>query len=237
MTYKGIEWVWFDLDDTIYDFSKASMTALRQVYAMHNLDRFFPTFLDWEETYHRHNSALWDSYNLAKITKEYLREMRFAGPLTDAGADGATIRGLVPRLDHDYLRLLGNHGVLVSGASDLIDNLRSHGKKIGLLSNGFLEVQYDKLRSSGISDRIDCVVLSDEIGINKPDRRLFDHALEKSGATAAGSMMIGDNPATDIAGAINAGWHAVLFDPDESAAPIPGVTVITSLEQAKMVED
>lgn len=249
MFYDGIEWVWFDLDDTLYDFSRASLEALGEVYSIHRLGRFFNNLTEWVETYHRHNSALWELYNHAGITKERLKLKRFSGPLSEAGADNNAISPLAAALDRDYLRLLGRKGYLIEGAAELLGNLKSHGKKIGLLSNGFKEVQYDKLKSSRLDHKVDCVVLSDEIGVNKPDKRLFDYALGKSGASASHSVMIGDNPATDILGAVNAGWRAVLFSPGSAIAPsdLPeGVDVITRLGQAevcniatssKMVED
>ena len=90
--------------------------------------------------------------------------------------------------------------------------LRSKGYKIGIISNGFYEVQYNKLRSSDIEHLIDVVVLSDDIGINKPDRRIFDHALRKAGATAEESIIIGDNPDADIYGAKSAGWRTIYFN-------------------------
>ena len=98
------------------------------------------------------------------------------------------------------------------GAKTLLDTLAAKGYKIGVLSNGFKEVQYDKLRSAGVLEMIDCMVLSDEIDVNKPDKRLFDYALQKAGTTAAESILIGDNPDTDIKGAINAGWKAIFFN-------------------------
>ena len=66
----------------------------------------------------------------------------------------------------------------------------------------------------------DAVVLSDDIGVNKPDKRIFDHALKKSNALADCTLIIGDNPDTDIAGAVNAGWHAIYFNRNGEGKPI-----------------
>jgi putative hydrolase of the HAD superfamily len=66
--------------------------------------------------------------------------------------------------------------------------------------------------SSDIVEYFDAVVLSDDIGVNKPDKRIFDHALKKSNALADRTFIIGDNPDTDIAGAVNAGWRAIYFN-------------------------
>lgn len=215
--YDNIKWVWLDLDDTLYDFQAASLIALGKVHADLNLGRFFRSVDEWIDIYHRHNSALWKLYNRAEITKEFLKMERFRRPLVEAGADDATARQLSLQLDPLYLDLLGRAGCTIPGAIELLQSLHSNGFKVGILSNGFTEVQHKKLHSSGIAPYVDCVVLSDEIGINKPDRRLFDYALQKAGTTASAALMIGDNPDTDIAGATAAGWRARLFNPAEDS--------------------
>lgn len=211
--WPGIEWAWFDLDDTLYDFRASSLIALNSVYDSMRLNRFFHSRQSWIDTYHRHNDSLWKLYNAGGISKNHLKMERFRLPLTEAGADNATATSLSEALDPEYLRLLASTGLTLPGAHRLLKRLREMKIHIGILSNGFTEVQHDKLRNSKLDRLVDCVVLSDEIGINKPDRRLFDYALQKSGASAASSLMIGDNPDTDIAGAINAGWKALLFNP------------------------
>ncbi|MBQ5751144.1 MAG: HAD-IA family hydrolase, partial [Bacteroidaceae bacterium] len=81
-----------------------------------------------------------------------------------------------------------------------------------ILSNGFIEVQHKKLQSAGIGHYFERMVLSDEIGINKPDRRLFDYALEVTHSQAADTLLIGDNYDADIMGAMQAGWGQIYFD-------------------------
>ena len=88
------------------------------------------------------------------------------------------------------------------------------------------------MRSSDIEHLIDVVVLSDDIGINKPDRRIFDHALRKAGATAEESIIIGDNPDADIKGAVDAGWKAIYFNREgvNVASELPkGIAVVGRL--------
>ena len=121
--------------------------------------------------------------------------------------------------DKAYLSRLGRKTALVDGARDFLDYLRGRGYGLGVLSNGFKEVQYDKMRSGGIADYFDVVVLSDEIEVNKPDRRLYDYALVKAGSADRVNIMVGDNIETDIAGAINAGWPAIWYNPRREAMP------------------
>lgn len=232
---SGVRWVWFDLDDTLYDFVASSFIALRAVYDKHGFARYFGSVERWIETYHRHNAELWRKYNAAEITQQKLRFDRFYLPLAEAGMDETENKQLNATLDIEYLDLLGSTGLLVDGAREALVHLRSRGYNIGVLSNGFRGVQHEKLRSSGIEGLVDVVVLSDDIGVNKPDIRIYNHALHRSGATAAASVMIGDNPDTDIAGAVMAGWHAMLYAPHsaESKTVAAGmeIPVITHLGQ------
>lgn len=232
---EGVEWIWFDLDDTIYDFAASSLISLKQVYAKYELDRFFSDEQLWIGIYHKHNAALWNLYNKAQITQQQLRFDRFYLPLQEGGADEEENLRLNPILDVDYLAMLGSTGLLIDGAKQALEHLKSRGYKIGILSNGFRGVQNEKLRTTGISHLIDEVVLSDDININKPDRRIYDYALEKTGARAETSLMIGDNPSTDIVGAIKAGWKAILYSPTcgEDRMDIEGeeIEVINHLEK------
>ncbi|MGM9844522.1 MAG: YjjG family noncanonical pyrimidine nucleotidase [Muribaculaceae bacterium] len=227
----GIEWVWVDLDDTLWDFSGNSLISLAKIYDMHDLHRFYPTMEQWRNRYLEVNHSLWARYNVGTISKDYLQHERFARPLIDCGMDEKDAYDYSEVLHTDYLRFLGQCSTLVPGARTLLENIKARGLKIGVLSNGFKEVQYDKLRSGGVLDMIDCIVLSDEIDINKPDHRLFDYALLKAGTTAKQSIMIGDNPDTDIKGALNAGWHAVFFN--RNNLPIEFGEEVTTVKDLK----
>ena len=84
--------------------------------------------------------------------------------------------------------------------------------RVHVLSNGFKGVQDLKLISAGIRHLVDKIIISDDCGITKPQRGIFDYALEQCQAQAESSVMIGDNADADIAGAHNAGWHTIYFN-------------------------
>lgn len=232
-----IEWVWVDLDDTLWDFTTNSRNALGQLYHAENLARFFPSIDDWIRKYLECNHSLWTLYNAGEITKEHLQTERFRQVLANAGHSNEGLTDFCHHLDKEYLGRLGQLSLLVPGAREMLIYLRSKGYKIGIISNGFYEVQYNKLRSSDIEHLIDVVVLSDDIGVNKPDRRIFDHALLKASTTAKRCVIIGDNPETDIAGGIAAGWHAIYFNRDNTnTLPTPeGATLITNLNEISRI--
>lgn len=221
--------MWLDIDDTLVDFQANSLNALRLVYDQFNLSRFFNERQQWIDLYHAHNQSLWIDYNNGHITQSYLRMERFRRPLAQAGCPDDTARVLSDMLDPVYLDLLGRGKITIPGAHELLTHLRVRGYGIGVLSNGFQGVQQLKLKSTGLDAMIDLVVLSDDIGINKPDVRLYRHAQLLSGCnTPSRHLMIGDNPDTDIAGALNAGWQGVLFNP-HGVPECPGCMEVSSL--------
>lgn len=214
--FKGIRWVFFDLDDTLFDFTRSSHVSLGEVYEMARLDRWWSDVDAWRDHYHRINAELWRLYAPGLIDRATLRRDRFVRPLVEAGCPEEEAEAMWPELDRLYLGLLGQKHYAVDGAQDAVRRMRARGYKIGVLSNGFKEVQYSKLSSIALSHLVDCVVLSDEIDINKPDKRFFDYALRKAGTKAEECLMVGDNPDTDVAGALESGFRAVWYNPQAS---------------------
>ena len=229
--------LWLDLDDTLIDFRSNARASLHQMYADEPLLRsHFPDPQTWAETYERHNHELWDLYSKGEITRPYLRIERFRRPLTDGGIPEEEAVEAAKRYDTLYLDLLAQQRRMIPGAMQMLTDLNAiPSLKIGILSNGFKEVQYRKMDITGITPMVHLTVLSDDIGINKPDPRLFAHAMDRAGDTdPSHHLLVGDNPLTDIAGALRAGWNAVWYrHPDmPSTQPCPdGAVEINSLDQ------
>lgn len=96
-----------------------------------------------------------------------------------------------------------------AGLRDVISQFKADGRQLGLVSNGpspFQERNFDAL---GIADSFDTVVVSEAVGLRKPDPRIFRLALERLGRTAGETVFVGDNPDADIAGAKRAGLRAI----------------------------
>lgn len=233
---KDLKWIFFDLDDTIWDFAANSEKALAALYGKEDvLADVFGSFERFSEDYHRLNAELWHLYHHARISRDYLLNVRFRGILAAAlDSEGRPlppdIERLADRLNSEYLAELGKQTEVVDGAVETLAELSKH-YLIGVLSNGFREVQYDKLRNTGLDRFVQRTVLSDEIGIQKPDRRIYDHALAATGAKASEALMVGDNPETDVAGALDAGWRAVYLDRFEKGGTPQGAIRITDLRE------
>lgn len=237
---SDISILWFDLDDTLWDMTGNSVICLREIYDIHRLDRYFDTPEQWDQIYHRINASLWERYSRGEISKDFLRSERFAGPLQAVGIDYSEATTLAREFDPLYLKLLGAKPTLIDGAKDTLDYLASRGYRMGIVSNGFREVQYNKLRSSGIDSYFGPVILSDDAGINKPAKQFFEYAEAKAGTAGKRNLIVGDNAVTDIQGALDAGWEAIWYNPAASAHPFDKndekpLATISQLGKLKMI--
>lgn len=206
-----MNWIFFDLDDTLFDFSKSSIISLRRLWEEEDCIRIkFDSAEEFIDEYHIHNSKMWELHESGIISSEFLKEERFR--LTIApDTDTEEIRKISGMLNDRYLFLLGECPYFRDGAIETLQRLSSR-YLIGVLTNGFTEVQYRKLRSTGLDRFIQRMIISDEIGVQKPDARLFRYAERETGASPGNIIMVGDNPLNDIQGALNAGWHAIYYD-------------------------
>ncbi len=205
------KWIFFDLDDTLFDFSCSSLISLRSLWEeMPEIRSRFNTAEAFIDEYHIHNKRMWELHERGQITADFLKPERFRLTINPYHYDEETVKKMRTVNDR-YLWLLGECNTPMEGAKELLEEL-SGKYLIGVLTNGFTEVQYRKLRSTGLHRYIQRMVISDEIGIQKPDPRLFRYAEQATGATSKNIVMIGDNPANDIQGALDAGWRALYFD-------------------------
>lgn len=203
--------IFIDLDDTIWDFTANSHVSLEIMYRDLDIARIYPDYEAFSTAYYAKNSELWALYHHGKIDKDFLIIERYAHLLREAHYPDPDNR-LAQRMNEYYLDTLAQQTCLVPHAIELLDYLTKHGYNLYIISNGFIEVQHKKLQSAGINHYFKRIVLSDEIGINKPDRRLFDYALSVTDSKAEETLLIGDNYDADILGAMNAGWGQIYFD-------------------------
>jgi putative hydrolase of the HAD superfamily len=224
--------LFFDLDNTLWDFEGNALVALQEVFVMHNLHRFFNDFDHFHQLYTYRNRQLWEMYPQGLITRKQLDLERFLYPLSQAGEHN---EALAIQLSNDYLRICPIKTKLMPHAIELLAYLKPN-YKIYIISNGFSSVQKIKIQACGIVEYIDNLYLSEMVGYHKPDKRIFDYAVKSSNAKKSESIMIGDNFDADIAGAKNAGIHQIYFNPrgNTSLSFSPTYT-IESLEEIKAI--
>ena len=211
---KQYKAVFIDWDDTIGDFIGAAKMALQEMYEKYHLCDYFASCEEFVSLYKPHNLELWDKYGKDLVTKEYLSFDRFFFPLMHGSKGGERrlgdkairqeVAALAEQLSEDFLNLTTAHFSLLEGAEELVRYL---AKKYPLtvVTNGFVEVQYEKFDKSGLRDCFAHIVLSEEVGCQKPNPRIFEEALRMNDLSAEDVVMIGDSWNSDIQGAINAG--------------------------------
>ena len=204
--YKNL---FIDLDDTIYDFSAASKESFMETYELLHYERFFKSFEHFYSIYEPYNLELWRIYGEGKITKEELNKRRYSHPLEAVGIHD---QELADRFCREALSRIPTKNKLIPGAIELLEYLRPK-YNLYILSNGFKELQSHKMRTAGIDKYFDALILSEDIGVNKPNRELYEYALEKTGSKLEESIMIGDMFDTDIVGAANIGMEQIYFNP------------------------
>jgi putative hydrolase of the HAD superfamily len=166
---------------------------------------------------------------LNQVTKIHLRNARFERTLNHFSiSDNA----LVEQLSDGYVELSPKQKVLHENAVQTLEELKNDGYEMHIITNGFKEVQYTKLKVSGLRSFFKEVICSEEIGKNKPSPQIFQYALSKARAKPIESVMIGDDLEADIIGALNAGMHAIHFLPDsEKLGNVNDFCTVTNLNQ------
>ncbi|WP_033148037.1 YjjG family noncanonical pyrimidine nucleotidase [Prevotella sp. P6B1] len=200
-----------DFDDTLYDTHGNAVIALGETFEAFGLGRFFSDPQLFYDTYWEANIDLWSRYSKGEITRDYLIVERFRRPLS-VGLGLEVTEQLCLEMSDRFLDFCSSKPGTVEGAHRLMDYLRQQGYRMHMTSNGFHEVQYKKLAACGLRDYFDTIVLSEDAGANKPSQAFFDYAFAQTGANPETTLMIGDNMATDIQGAMAAGIDTLLFN-------------------------
>jgi putative hydrolase of the HAD superfamily len=207
MLYKHL---FFDLDHTLWDFDRNSAECLSEIYTTFQLaDAGIASESEFSRHFIEINKKLWSDYDKNLIAHTYIRENRFPLVFHALGVDP---RQITADLNAEYLRLLPSKPHLLESARELLDHL--HGRyPMHIITNGFAEIQAIKMDSAEIAHYFTNVVTSENANAKKPDPLVFEYALRISGATAADSLMIGDNYEADILGAKRAGLDTVFYNP------------------------
>ncbi|MBL0310094.1 MAG: noncanonical pyrimidine nucleotidase, YjjG family [Bacteroidetes bacterium] len=226
-TYRHI---FFDLDHTLWDFETNSRLVLEKMFGDNKLEeKGAPSFEEFHKRYVRINDTYWARYHNGIVSKEKLRHGRFYDTLKEFGIRDAALAEI---LADTYQSLSPRMTALFPDALEVLKYLQ--GKyALHLITNGFAEVQWIKIEHSGLKPFFEHIIISEEVGTQKPDKQIFDLAVKRANTTAYESIMVGDNYNTDIVGARNAGLDQVFFNPRKQRKREPVTFEITQLAELK----
>lgn len=180
-----------DLDGTVLDFEASQAHALRQTVAALGVD--------WADeharTYARINALLWEAYERREIEATALRSTRWRQFL-----EALEVEADPDHVGRDYLATFAAGAHLIDGAAEAVAALAERFT-IVVVTNGFGDVQHERLERTGLDRHVTGVVVSDEVGAAKPQPEIFDAAFELAGHPPRGRVaIVGDSLTSDMAG-------------------------------------
>ena len=219
MTLTGHTHLLLDLDGTVLDFQASQREALRWVVT--------ELGVDWSEdhatTYGQINAAVWRAYERGELAAADLRTLRWQRFL-----EAIAVEADAGQVGTRYLARFATGAHLIDGAVEAVATLAER-MTIVAVTNGFGDVQHDRLRRCGLDAHLAGVVVSDQVGAAKPDRRIFDAAFEVAGAPPREHVAIlGDSLTSDMAGGRAYGITTIWVDADgigHDPHPAPDRTV------------
>lgn len=199
--------LFFDLDNTLWDFAANSRRAMEITLEQENIIRRLPSFDAFFQHYEEVNHKLWKEYHNKQITKQQLASDRFSKSLGHFQINDPDWADL----NRKYLANMALQTELFPHTHETLSALVDKGYQMHIITNGFKEVQHDKLKNCGLEKYFNKIFISEEIHTTKPHRQIFEYALKSTNARKVASIMIGDSWETDIEGAMNFGIDQVMF--------------------------
>jgi putative hydrolase of the HAD superfamily len=182
------------------------MLAFKRVFKKFKIEIEIESFI---EVYEPINLAYWKKYREEQVTKEILRRGRLIDSFEKFNIE-YSIRKIDEMAD-SYIEELPFDNHLFDGTLAILDYLTVR-YQLHIITNGFEEVQYKKLKNSGIYHYFSTITTSEEVGVKKPNPKVFKMALKKANANPNQSIMIGDSFEADILGAKNIGMNTLFYN-------------------------
>lgn len=161
------DWIFFDADETLFTFD--SFTGLQRMFLDYSVTFTAEDFQDYQAV----NKPLWVDYQNGAITSLQLQHGRF-----ESWAERLNVEP--GKLNEAFINAMAEICTPLPGAVSLLNAIRGNAK-IGIITNGFSALQQVRLERTGLRDYFDLLVISEEVGVAKPNKKIFDYALEQAG--------------------------------------------------------
>ena len=198
--------LFFDLDHTLWDFERNSKLAFQKIFSELKINISLEHFI---KNYRPINLSMWKKYRKNIISQRELRYVRLKKTFESLN------KTIEPKIINDisklYIDYLSSYPHLFPGTINVLNEL-SDRYNLHIITNGFKNIQYKKLESSGIVKFFKNVFTSEDFGYKKPHPLIFKKALEITDTSPSCAIMIGDNLEVDILGSMQQGMQAIHFN-------------------------
>lgn len=197
-----IKALFLDIDDTILDYDKCAVITLQDACKTLGV----PYSQEVQTEYRRIDDEVWARQKLGELTIPQVLEIRNAHMMNYFGLqDGISFQDA-------FMEAFANSAEPTDGVEAALQLAKDRGLPIYSASNGFIEVQINRLTKAGLLHYFDKLFVSNNVGYEKPDPRFFAHCLEATGFAPREVLMIGDSITADIKGAMQAGWNVCFYN-------------------------
>ena len=211
---KAYTWLLFDADGTLFDFDRAEAQALQLTLAQASDQLGSEDLAAYRQAFKRINGDLWRLFEDGGISQDTLKVARFAQLLDETGLNGDP-----QAMSAIYLANLALNSDLLPGAESVLETL-SGRFQMAIITNGLKAVQRPRFGRATISAHFAAVIISDEVGVAKPNPRIFDAAFDQmDNPNRDEVLIIGDSLTSDIAGGINYGIDTCWYNPQGRVHP------------------
>jgi len=203
--YKYLLW---DIDGTILDFVAAEKCAIRALFKKYCIGECTDEMLD---QYSKINKRYWEALERGEMSKPEILVGRFVEFFKSIDVNTE----IASDFNDDYQITLGDYVIFEAGAKEYLESLKGKYRLIAV-TNGTKVAQEKKLKTSGLDIIFDSVYISEDIGIEKPNKGYFDRVFNQEGlSNLSEAIIIGDSLTSDILGGNNAGIDTCWYNPQK----------------------
>lgn len=204
----GIKAIFFDLDDTLHDHLFPFLNAFKTTFPIYDeqvhMESLYKKFRDYSD-------LLWIEYSKNELTLEEHRVNRIVLALESFNIRITNEAASEFQKQYD---LMLNNLQLFPEVPELLVTIINKGYKIGIITNGPTEHQFNKIKSLGLTKYItrEWIFISDEVGIAKPNPEVFSHVAKKVKLLPDELLYVGDSWPNDVVAPSGAGWQSIWYN-------------------------
>ncbi|MBR6643946.1 MAG: YjjG family noncanonical pyrimidine nucleotidase [Lachnospiraceae bacterium] len=209
MSLENIKAVFFDADNTLIDHRECEKQALLAVFQGIGV-----TYKEEYQTIFRPlDRRLWDSVaqGTCPVSRKEIPEYRFKVLFEQLGIEYQDYS----RVNELFKEGLTSSSALMEHAEEIVQYLYEKKYRLYVVTNGKVNLQRPRVMNSNIAKFITDIIVSEEVGADKPSPKMFQVLLKRVNLTSKEVIMVGDSLDKDVQGAHNAGIRAVWFNQDE----------------------